>query len=163
MARFARLRSRSKLNSATGLDPPHRRKRWNLSEPLATAPNTAETVVANFLFNFISLFGGRTRARTWDPLIKSQPLNQLSSLVIAARADQAATGHEGAGNIGLLRIVSARALGVDGILLRTWRYQAPAHRSESAIGLMRRLVERDIKAACDKSGRTSLRAAVRRS
>jgi hypothetical protein len=32
-----------------------------------------------------------------DPLIKSQLLYQLSSLVIAARADQAATAHEGSG------------------------------------------------------------------
>jgi hypothetical protein len=37
------------------------------------------------------------KTRTLDPLIKSQLLYQLSSLVIAARADQAATAHEGSG------------------------------------------------------------------
>ena len=30
------------------------------------------------IYLFISSFGGRTRARTWDPLIKSQLLYQLS-------------------------------------------------------------------------------------
>jgi hypothetical protein len=42
-----------------------------------------------------------------------------------------------AGKIGLLTIVSARALGVDGLLFLTWQDQAPAHRSESVTGLMR--------------------------
>ena len=30
------------------------------------------------LSDFVGLFGGRTRTRTWDPLIKSQLLYQLS-------------------------------------------------------------------------------------
>ena len=35
-------------------------------------------VAADFALNIKVLFGGRTRARTWDPLIKSQLLCQLS-------------------------------------------------------------------------------------
>ena len=43
------------------------------------------TAVLRFAFDlpkkwpkFLILFGGRTRTRTWDPLIKSQLLYQLS-------------------------------------------------------------------------------------
>ena len=49
------------------------------------------------LANHLMLLVGAQGLRTLDPLIKSQLLYQLSSLVIAARADQAATVHEGSG------------------------------------------------------------------
>ncbi len=35
-----------------------------------------------YLVQFTATYGGRTRARTWDPLIKSQLLYQLSYEVI---------------------------------------------------------------------------------
>jgi hypothetical protein len=39
---------------------------------------TAITCSTKYIFDFLGIFGGRTRARTWDPMIKSHLLYQLS-------------------------------------------------------------------------------------
>src|SRR5437016_5443589 len=47
-------------------------------KPVSHASRTTRFVHGRFPAKCLRLLGGRTRARTWDPLIKSQLLYQLS-------------------------------------------------------------------------------------
>jgi hypothetical protein len=50
-------------------------------EPQTKLYDVAELSLKKFRLNFNGLFGGRTRTRTWDPLIKSQLIARLRARV----------------------------------------------------------------------------------